>query len=462
MPATPESATTELAEFITRANVATLPAHVVQRIKLHILDTLGCAIAFAELPWSQQVYRYVAGQGSSEDATIAFYGTKASPALAAFANASLAHGFELDDTDLQTASHPGVVVVPAALAVGERRHSTGAEFLAAVIAGYETMIRVGLGSVGMTLRGFHSTAALGPFGAAAAVASLEGLDVATTAHALGISASLASGIAEYTISGGSVKRLHAGFPSQSGVEAAGLAAAGVTAPRAALEGTRGMLKAFTDTPDPEAVTRGLGDEFRLLGTGFKPYSCCAAQHSVLDAVGDLHLAHGFSPEDVVEIHVRQNPREFDSVGTIRRPADVISSQFSAAFGIALRLTNGSNLPQDYLEADRTDQRLLSIVDKVVYERSETDGAIEGDSPCEVRLTLTDGRVFDVYVPFARGTAQSPLDAQAITDKFRGLVTGIIGEEGANRIIDLVARLEELEDVTELAGALHARVLDPAL
>ncbi|MDR7083253.1 2-methylcitrate dehydratase PrpD [Arthrobacter ginsengisoli] len=445
--------TAQLAAFISNASMESLPTSVTTRLKLHILDTLGCALAFADLPWSRNVWDYVRSRGAGGSASVLFYGVRMQPETAALANASFAHGFELDDTEMRTASHPGVVVVPAALSMAEHLGATGAQLLAAVAVGYETMIRVGVGGVGMTARGFQSTAMAGSFGAAAAAASLMRLDSDKTAHALGICASRAAGIAEYTISGGSVKRLHAGFAAQAGVEAAGLASAGATAPRQALEGRRGLYRAITDTPDPNAVTAGLGSDFLLLGTGFKPHSCCAAQHSVLDAVSDLQSEHAFTALDVSNVHVRQNPREFDSVGQIRRPADVISSQFSGAFGIALRLVKGGNGPRDYLDAVLDDEDLLNVVDKVTYERTTPQSALEGDAPSEVRVKLTDGHVFETYVSHARGTAQRPLLEDEVLAKFRDLAAPSLGRGRAEHVIALVQDLEHVTEIEELSTAL---------
>ncbi|MCX6499447.1 MAG: MmgE/PrpD family protein [Arthrobacter sp.] len=234
------STTWNLAAFLADPDLS-LPEDVAAKVKLHILDTLGCQVAFASLPWSKDVQRYAVTGRSAGPANLAYYGTPVPVEIAAFANASFGHGFEMDDTEMRTASHPGVVVVPAALATGQARASSGAGFLKAVATGYEVMIRVGLGSVGMMRRGFHTTAVAGVFGSAAASASVMRFSPDRAAHGLGIAASKAAGITEYSASGGSVKRLHAGFAAQSGVESMMLAGFGVTAPTAALEGPRGLL-----------------------------------------------------------------------------------------------------------------------------------------------------------------------------------------------------------------------------
>lgn len=448
--------TKTLADFIADPSVQ-IPAEVSLKTKLHILDTLGCQIAFAPLPWSRAVLEYANANGQSGAATIAHYGLRVPAELAAFANASFAHGFEMDDTEMRTASHPGVVVVPAALASGQVHRASGKDFLRAVTAGYEVMIRVGLGSVGMMRRGFHTTAVAGPFGSAAAAAVIAGLDPETTAHGLGIAASRAGGITEYSTSGGSVKRVHAGFAAQAGLESIALARAGITAPTAALEGRRGLFAAVSDISDSSLVTSGLGQRFELMTTGIKPYCCCAGQHAVIDAVAQIQAERPpFAPSSVKRIRVLQNAREVDVVGRIVEPTDITGAQFSAAFGIALRLVAGGNGFGDYLSANLDDDRLLSVARAVVYERTSADAPMAGDAPAEVTIEFMDGSVATARVHFARGTVQRPLGEAEVISKFHDLADGPLSKERADNVHAMVMNLEELEDVNALAAQLEAR------
>lgn len=451
----PASGTTAtLARFITQSRVS-LPSDVLTTVKLHILDTLGCQVAFARLPWSRAAWRYAAEARTTGPATISYYGAPASVEMAAFANASFAHGFEMDDTEMRSASHPGVVVVPAALAAAQLHGSSGAELVSAVATGYEVMVRVGLSAVGMMRRGFHTTAVAGPFGAAAAAASLWSLDDVHTAHALGVAASHASGITEYSVSGGSVKRIHAGVAARSGIESVRLASAGITAPQGALEGRRGLLRAVSD--DPGLLTSGLGEHFELLTTGLKPHCCCAAQHTVIDAVAQLQNRHPhLTPAAIRRIRVLQNDREVDVVGLIVEPADITSAQFSAAFGIALRLVRNANGFSDYLNARLDDEELLTIARRVTYERAPAASPLPGDGPCQVSIELEDGSVLSAGVRSARGTIASPMSESDVIAKFHSLADEPLGEERAGQVVETVMNLERLPDSNQLAQHLAAR------
>ncbi|MFV2215314.1 MmgE/PrpD family protein [Actinomadura sp. LOL_016] len=452
-------ATAALARFVTQRR-GSLPSDVLTTVKLHILDTLGCQVAFARLPWSRAAWRYAAEARTPGPATISYYGAPASVEMAAFVNASFTHGFEMDDTEMRSASHPGAVVVPAALAAAQRHGSSGAELVAAVAVGYEVMVRVALSAVGMMRRGFHTTAVAGPFGAAAAAAALWSLDDVRTAHALGIAASHASGITEHSVSGGSVKRVHAGIAARSGIESVRLARAGVTAPEGALDGRRGLLRAVAD--DPGMPASGLGEHFELLTTGLKPYCCCAAQHTVIDAVAQLQNEHPrLTPAAVRRVRVLQNDREADAVGLIVEPADVTSAQFSAAFGIALRLVRNANGFDDYMNARLDDEELLAVARRVTYERAPAASPLPGDGPCRVSIELEDGSVLGTEVLGARGTSASPMSESDVIAKFRSLADEPLGEERAGRVVEIVMNLERLPDSNRLVRHLVARSEDAA-
>ena len=449
-----EALTQELGSFVARLPGASVPDELITEVKLHILDTLGCQIAFADLPWSRDVARYARACAGGGRATVVRSRRGATAQVAAMVNASFAHGFEMDDTHLVTTVHPGAVVVPAALAVGQALGASGRSVIAAVIAGYETMIRVALGATGMMDRGLHATALAGPFGAAAAVSVLEGLDAGRAAHALGIAASRASGIAEYTLSGGSVKRAHAGFAAQAGIESAWLAREGITAPARALEGGKGLLRAVSDHPDPPAVTEDLGHRFHLLGTGLKPYCCCAGQHTVIDAVTALKARiPGLGVAEIEAVHVYQNPREVAVVGGPAEPVDVTSAQFSAPFGIALQLLRGGNGYRDYRDVRFDDPALLGIARKVVYHALDGADRMTGEAPCRVEIVTRSGDVLREAVRYPRGSVRRPMTSGEVRAKFMSLCEGVLPAGRARALADMVLNLDAVADVSELASRL---------
>jgi 2-methylcitrate dehydratase PrpD len=449
--------TQALAEFIAALKYSDLPQVVIKKAKELILDNLGCQIAFATLPWSKVIYQYVQEkQGGKAVSTVAYYGLKTVTEDAVFANATFGHGFEMDDDESHTTSHPGVVIIPACLGMGEAKGINGKKFLVAVVAGYDAMLRVGAASSKMINRGFHTTAVLGTFGSAAAAAKILGLNGELVRNALSIAASESSGISEYTLSGGSVKRLHAGFASQSGVKAAVLAGLGITGPVNAIEGQKGLCKVFSDEYFVEEITRDLGKEFRILWTGHKPYCCCQAQHTTLDALSGILEEHPFSVGEIDEILVEQRPRELRAIGNIIKPEDVISAQFSGRFGIALRLIKGSNGFQDYNLKNIQDPQILELARKVNYKGDvEMEKMPAESAPTMLTVKLKNGKVYTKRVDYAKGTPQNPLTAAEIEAKFRGLVAGIIPDNQAENIIKIVKNIEKLENIQSLVNLMVA-------
>jgi 2-methylcitrate dehydratase PrpD len=449
--------TSQLAEHIANIRYSELSGEVVEKAKCLVLDQLGCQLAFATLPWSKSVYEYVKSKETTQrESTVAYYGLKTNAEEAAFANAAFGHGFEMDDTELLTASHPGVVVMSSALAMGEAKAISGREFIAAVVAGYDAMIRANLAARTMMNRGFHSTAVAGPFGSAAATGKILGFSPDMMLNALGIAASTSAGLAEYSLSGGSVKRVHAGFAAQSGMRAAFLAQFGITGPSSALEGEKGFCRAFSDERCVEEITKDLGKDFKIMLTGNKPYCCCAAQHAVIDATAAIAKGHAIRPDQVAEIVVEQRPREVMAVGNIVEPQDIVSSQFSARFGLGLRLVKGSNGFQDYTEKNLKNAEILAVARKVKYVADEKYEKLKVDgAPALVTITMKDGSQYREQVDYAKGTRQNPMLWPELETKFRGLVDGIITSQAAEEIVDTIKHLNELDNVQKLASLLVA-------
>lgn len=440
--------TARLAEFVTDTQYSDLPTEVIEKAKLLILDQLGCQLAFATLPWCKDVYQYVLNNKiGKQESTVVCYGLKVSAEDAAFANAVFGHGFEMDDTELSTASHPGVAVIPAALAVAESLQADGKDLITAIVTGYEVLIRVGAASHTMMNRGFHTTSVLGPLGAAAAVSKILGLDIFQTVNALAIASSSSGGIAEYTESGGTVKRVHAGFAAANGLRAALLAKNGVTGPRTAIEGKKGFCRAYADSYSFEELTKDLGQKFEIMFTGTKPYCCCAAQHSAIDAVSAIMQEHRVVPEEIEKIRVRQKARDVRAIGSIIEPQDIVSAQFSGRFGIALRLVKGSNGFRDYSEENLSDKGIGNIVRRIEYEADEElEKANPSGAPATVRIQLKDGNTYEKTVQFAKGTVQNCMNRTELIDKFRELA-GIVLME--NHIGEIIKKMEELEGVKDV-------------
>jgi 2-methylcitrate dehydratase PrpD len=450
--------TRDLAKFVTDLSYRDLKSDVVEKTKYLILDQLGCQLAFANMPWNQAVYQYTRNKkGGGGESTVTYYGLKTMAEDASFANATFGHGFEMDDTELRTTTHPGSVVIPAAMAMSEVKAINGKDLITAIVAGYDAMLRIGMATRFMMKRAFHTTPVLGPFGAAVAAGKIQGFDSGAMLNTLGIAGSECSGIAEYAQSGGSIKRLHAGFAAYSGVRAALLAQAGLTGPSTVLEGKRGFCQAFSDEYDLKEITADFGMPFRILWTGCKPYCCCAAQHTTIDATAEIMKEHVIEPEDVTGITVTQASREANTVGNIIEPRDIVSAQFSGRFGVALRLIKGNNGFSDYSERNMRDPAILALAKKVNYSVNEEFNKLPpGVAPSLVSIKLKNGTVYSKRVDYARGTVSNPMTGPELTDKFRSLAGTVLPERDVETIIQTIMTLDELKDIRRLSSLLAVK------
>ncbi|MFG1943927.1 MmgE/PrpD family protein [Nonomuraea sp. NPDC048826] len=452
-------ATGELAGFAAEVRFGGLPAEVVERVVRHVLDSVGAGIAGSVKPWNAIVRRYAlreTGPGACR-----MYGTAGTgrPEWAALANATAAHGFEIDDYALPALAHPGCVVVPVALAVGEEAGARGRAVLAAAAAGFETVVRFGLATTPSLTsdRGFHVTGVHGVFGAAAVACGLRGLDAGTTASAYGLAASQAGGVTEYTRSGGEVKRLHAGLAAMAGIRAATLAGDGFTGPRTAVEGPRGLLRAFVADPRPAALTAGLGERWELHGLALKRYCVCAGIQAPLRAVSELRAA-AFDAGDVEEIVVGLDAATLAHVGAVgAHPRDMTEAQFSARHAVAMHLVLGGNDPGHYERLERAGFALPEVSALAGRVRLELDAEAERWFPrrllARVRVRLRDGREL-CRLAEAPGSPASPMTGEEIEAKFLGLAEPVLGRRAACRVRDAVLALADDGPVAAVLAPVH--------
>src|ERR1700719_4534336 len=298
-----------IAAFVAGLTYERIPAEVIARIKLLILDSLGCALYGTELPWSRILMATLGGLDQTKACAVWGTDRRLSAPHAALINGTLVQSFELDDVHRAGVLHVGAVTLPALIAVAELRGGmTGRDFLRAAVAGYEIGPRVGLcmgpEHIG---QGWHSGATVGVFSAAAGAAAGLGLSPDQTVHALGIAGTQAAGLmaAQY---GAMVKRMHAGRAAQSGLYGALLARNGFTGITDVFEAPYGgfctTFSRSTDLFDLDELSAGLGERFETLRIALKVYSCVARRHTSLDAIRAIQQRRPFTLDELAKIVIR--------------------------------------------------------------------------------------------------------------------------------------------------------------
>lgn len=396
-----------------------------EKVRYLLLDCLSVSRVGATLGWTRAMTEWAGRFAGSGKAPIVGSTLSVAPHIAALINGTAAHGYELDDTHDASMSHPGAVVIPAALAVAAEIGASVEALMAAIACGYEAMARVGMatGAHQVIHDGYHPTALFGGFGAAAATASLLGLDANGLARAWGHVLSLAGGSMQFSDEpeGTTVKRLHAGYASQNGVLAAELAARGVSAPAQALDGKYGFLALYSKSPRPEELSIGPDTELQIHRISIKPYACCRLFHSLIDGLREA--SDGFKlPVDRIRRIDVSGPQTMLDQHMMRRPTSVMAAQYSMPFIVGATLAYGPHRFDAYREDRLADTRILDIVDRV---GGAADAEIEAHFPrhmgTAVEITLADGSVRRAKVMDSRGTPVKPLSLDELAGKAQSLV-----------------------------------------
>ena len=444
--------TRELADWISQLRHDALPVRTREVVRIALLDTIGAGVYGYATPWAQMLLAW-ARRGAAPIGEAHVWG-EARPSLrtadAALVNGTAVHAFELDDYH-NAKLHPGAAVIPAAIAVAERLNSTGAELVTAIAAGYEVMIRssLALNPSAARLRGWHLTGVCGPFGAAAACASLMKLNAEQTAWALGLAGTQGAGLWAFNADGTMSKRLHAGKAAHSGVLAAELAQLGFSGPTQIYEyADGGVLKAFSDASDPAPLTEKLGAVFHLDKTSIKPYSCCGSTHSYVDAALALRKKFG-TPWDTGR-RVRVGTARVVDVqcGFDYTPSSALNAQMSLRYTIAVALIDGQALPAQFADAKLVDPKIVALVDNMeLVPDPELDNLYPKDFPGWVE-TEVSGKWERAYVANPTGSVHAPIDARGVTEKFRGINPGLPADRIAAVALDI-----ERHSVRELLALL---------
>jgi 2-methylcitrate dehydratase PrpD len=463
----PDSPITEiLASFVREYSFAELPEDVVSRAKTSILDLIGVAVR-GSLQESTRIARdLVLACGSGPQSTLLGTGQKVSALDAAFVNGASAHSLELDDhiSHARSLGHPGVVSVPAAIALGEHMRVRGETLVAAVVHGYELTSRLNdvvPAGFDCFTRGFSGTAITGTFGAAALSAKILDLTAESIVNAFGICGSLTAGSFEYNVSGAWTKRLHAGQSSRNGLLAALLAEGGFTGPRTAIEGQHGFLNSYfgEGNYDVSLLLKDLGQDWALRYMMYKPFACAGILHSSITATRNVMRSNSIAPADIERIEVRTSSTVIREMANPPErkisPVTPVDAQLSLPYAVAVVAARGKALVDEFSVEAIADPLVRDLAHRVSWAADpEIDKSWPNEDPSTVQVTLKDGREFVAAVAGANGSLTAPMTADELIDKFMDLAAPVIGDKRAWKVVGIVERLETLEDISSLTGLLY--------
>ncbi|PAU75572.1 MmgE/PrpD family protein [Halomonas salipaludis] len=453
--------TRNIANFVSNLRYEDIPEEVRQRIKLLILDSLGCGLYGTDLPWAKILKETLSAVDSSSDGA-SLWGTnkRLSAPHAALVNGTQVQGFELDDVHRQGVLHVGAVTLPALIAVTEKAQLSGRDFLTAAVAGYEIGPRVGI-CMGQEHigQGWHSGATVGVFSAASGAARALGLSPEQTVHALGIAGTQAAGLmaAQY---GAMVKRMHAGRSSQSGLYGALLAQNGFTGIVDVFESPYGgfctTFSRSQDRFDLNALSAGLGEQFETLRISLKFYSCVGSNHTTLDAIRAIQERRPFTLDELDKIVVYGSQVTADHVGWAYRPEGLTSAQLNLPFCVATLLLEGDVFVDQFLPdcVDSQGRIELSRRVEVLEDPAITAQGSKFRHKVRVEVRLKDGTVETETREAPRGSETYFATEQDIVDKFRKLTRKVMPAEQQDALVEAILRMDELEDARRITDLLR--------
>jgi len=457
--------TLRFAEFAAGLDYTALPTSVRSALTVYLLDYLRVASLGQRMSWSAWATNLARELGGREQSTLLFSHDRTDPERAAFVNATYSGSIDADDVHVGSMLHPGCIVISAALAIGEARHCSGERILAAIAAGYENMIRIGLAiQPSHFRRGFQSTATCGGFGAATAAASLlfNGADRAQRiAESIGLVASFSGGLTQFYHSGSTVKRIHAAHAAGEGVHAALLAEAGFSGPADILEGKDGFARAYADGHDFDKGLAGIGSDWRLLETAIKPHATSARVLSAIEATAQLCRDNGLTANDIEAIRVGI-PKIIQGRLTVGEPKDVQAGQMSLPFCMAMVVRKGRDVPAgfainiDDFDAALADPQTMAI-SKAINCALDPDAervSTEQSVGAKVAFKLKSGKTVETFIEAPKGSASRPFTMDDHVARFRAEMTrrytpaqvdvlldevrGFAGAANPDRLIQLLA------------------------
>jgi len=452
---TDHAPTRALAAFAAHFDPATLPADVRQKLGWLLMDYLRVSSIGARFAWSDWGRRYVDVVGKSGAAHVLYGPTMLNPQHATFLNVTYGSSFDADDTHVGAMLHPGIAVWSAALATAQHTGAKGADVLAAVVAGYETIIRIGLAlQPSHFKRGFQSTGTCDAFGTAAAAGRI--LFKAADAEqkildAIGLAGSYPSGVAQFYYSGSSGKRIQAAHAAQCGVAAALLTHSGFGGPPDILEGTGGFARAYADGWNPAIITEGLGQRFHLMDVLVKSHAAAARVAAGIDGMLALRQQHGFTGADIAQMHLGI-PRIIQGRLTNPHPVDLQAAQMCLPFcvavasKIALRAGEVPSVAVADIESGLSDRSLYDLEERTTIDLDEKVEAKSNalSTAAKVSVRLRDGRSLSILVPAPKGSPSQPFTAAEHEARFTQELSSRVSPQLCAEIVGMSKDLDGLD------------------
>jgi 2-methylcitrate dehydratase PrpD len=455
-------ATEKLAAFASALTFESLPVAVIDKIKTCILDTLGCCMFGSTLPSVRKLTTMLMEENCSQQSAVFGFPFLTSASHAALINGAAAHAFQLDEIHIESTLHPGSLAVPAVFALAEASGGvTGRELIAAIVAGYEVGIRIGLAVKGaMFARGFHNQGTTGVFVAGAAASRVLRLDTTQTRHALGIAGSQGAGLMAVQ-EGAMTKGFHSGRAAQSGVYAAKLARLGYTGIPDVLEAPYGgfLSSLAGDDYSRETLTAGLGERWETLRVGFKPAPASNGSITAMAAIDEIMRQHRLGADDIESVTACVSTNTLHHCGWDYDPGKVqgvLAAQMNLRYGMAVMALERRATVEQFTEDKLRDPGILDFIRRIRVELEPAFDAAGGKQrvACRAKVVCRNKAEHAAEVLYRKGSHEDPMTTAELDEKFTALAGKAVTREAARQIARTVARLDRSGNSGELTQLLR--------
>mgnify|MGYP001370608410 CR=1 FL=1 len=447
--------TRDVSEFVAGMAYERIPAQAIPIVKNAFIDTIAVAVAGSEEDCSRIVKEVAREEQAAQIASVWGAGWKTTAIHAALVNGTMSHALDYDDVNSRaTLGHPSTAIVPAVVAVAEEVGASGKDMILAYFTGFEVMAYIGkVMSFRHYSRGFHGTATMGVLACTAAAGKLYGLSAEQMGHAFAIAVSHAAGV--HRNYGTMTKPLHPGKAARDGIMAAKLAKKGFTGGADIFEAPKGLLEVYGE--GRPMTSEKIGDTVELLNTGLsvKKYPSCYCTHRSIDAIQELSVKHGITADQVARIHVKVPPGVLMPL-IYSRPQKGLEGKFSMEYTVAAMLVDGKVNFASFTDEMVQRPEIQALIQKITKEEDPSievkAGGVE-EGHVDVTVTLHDGTAYTHRIHNPKGSAEWPLTAEELKDKFMDCMQGNIETDRANRLYGFLAALEQAESARSLSGLL---------
>lgn len=441
----------KLANRLESISFDKLPAATTHKTKTAILNYIGGSLPGADAEITMAEKALWAGQGCTGCCTVIGHRGKTAPLAAAAINATMGQVFLQEDCHERTISHPGVIVIPVVLALGQALHASGRQVIEAVVAGYEGQGRIGKGLIrpGFPENGLRPASYVGPFGSASAAAKLLGLSAEKIRDAISVAGNTCAGVMEFSVSGTEDICIQNCYSAKNGLMSALEAKNGLRGAPSILEGRFGLGMALNDTAcDWSAM--GEADAYEIDDTFIKIYPGCGHVLPTAQAAMDLVTRYGVTAKDVKRaiVGTKAGGKSFPGCDNPGPFAGTISAMMSHQFMVAAALCTGNvDIAAVKRFADPAINEMAARVEVVVDDEVNSFG--HEKSGGRLTLELHDGRTLSSYQDDT-----IPQSDEGVTQRM--VVNGrpYFSDARVAEILDKARRMEELADICELMDLLE--------